>query len=174
MGPGVITSRTLAFMTYFLHPPRRGSVDPVPRRYQKDPALNEYPRVGSGPAEQAVERAADLIGQGRGVGTTGSPGGDQGDGLGLTYQAAVQALDLAQPPDQVSAAALGAALKLGGPVGRLLAGRADEHELVVHHPASPGTLPPLRVHLPHAAAVTRHCVSPGCPLPVPPAPAGIA
>jgi len=97
---------------------------------------------GSGPAEQAVERAADLVGQGRvggtgqaapggrpdrDVGAAGSTGRNQRDGLRLPHQPAVQALDLAQPPDQVSAAALGAALEFGGPVGRFLAGRADEH-----------------------------------------------
>src|ERR1700733_16086295 len=123
MGPGVITSRTLAFMTSF---PGRGSVIPSPSRYQPGSALNRNPRVEknsrvtsvtgrSGAAEEAGERAADLVGQGgvrraaAGIQLGIQPGNELGNEPGTKRrlrppdQAAVQALDLAQPPDQVGA-----------------------------------------------------------------------
>src|ERR1022692_4284445 len=147
-------------------------------RYQPGPVLN-----GSAAAEQTVEGAPDLFGQ-LGVacaapGATGSSGGppdtggprvgipvlragqrrDQDRG-GLADQAAVQALDLAQPTDQVHAAALGAGFKVSGPVARFLAGRADQHELVMPDTAPPRALTPLRIGLPHTASVTGHVSTP--------------
>src|SRR5579859_7825610 len=84
--------------------------------------------------EQAVKGPADLFGQ-RGVragrvrpgpvGTsliTAGTGADRNQrglclsGLGLPDQAAVEALDLAEPADQVHAGAPGAGLELCGPV----------------------------------------------------------
>jgi hypothetical protein len=116
----------------------------------------------SAPAEQAVERAPDLLGEGSvGPGDSGSsaalsitPAGWDEGGRGLTDQAAVQALDLAQPTDQVHAPAAGTGLKVGGPVTGFLTSRADKYQLVAQHPAAPGALAPLRVRLPHTATVT--------------------
>src|SRR5947209_16272430 len=106
---------------------------------------------GLAAAEEAVKSAADLLGQ-RGVGTVPEPGGsranrgssrDQGrvgqDGLGLADQAAVEALDLAEPADQVHAGTPGAGLELRGPVTRFLARRADQDKLVAPHATAPGT-----------------------------------
>src|SRR5438552_13983446 len=168
MGPGVITSRTLASMMSCL----LLVVDSVscPSRYLGQADLNS---VSLGPvlrgpatppdlrpAEQAVEGAADLLGQ-RGVGAPrrGASRRDQRH-LGLADQAAVQALDLAKSPDQVHAGTPGAGLELSGPLARLLARRADQDQLVAQHATAPGALPPLRVRLPHAAAVTRQSPRP--------------
>src|SRR3954451_7718440 len=111
--------------------------------------------------EQALERAADLLGQ-RGVGPVPGgryPGGDQG-GPGLADQAAVEALDLAEPADQVHAGAPGAGFEPGAPVTRFLSRRADQDQLVAQHTTAPGALAPLRVCLPHAAAITRQSPRP--------------
>src|SRR5579862_6622652 len=99
--------------------------------------------AGSAAAEQPIERAPDLVGQGR-IGPSrrarlGRADRDQG-GLRLPDQAAVEALDLAEPPDQVHAAAPAAAFQVGRPVRGFLAGRAYEHQLVTRHPTAPGTL----------------------------------
>src|SRR6476646_359494 len=157
MGPGVITSRTLASMMC-----RASSVS---RMHTSISALPEVAQLKLRPAEQAVEGAADFLGQ-PGVGV---PRGRAGRAvrrrrdqccLGLADQAAVQAFDLAEPPDQVHAGAPGAGLELGGPLARLLARRADQDKLVTQHAPAPGALPPLRVRLPHAAPVTRQSPRP--------------
>src|SRR5689334_30538 len=157
MGPGVITSRTLASMMC------RASL--VSRIVRLSSALPEVAELKLRPAEQAVEGAADFLGQ-PGVGV---PCGRAGRAVtrrrdqccpGLTDQAAVQAFDLAEPPDQVHAAAPGAGLELGGPLARLLARRVDQDKLVAQHAPAPGALPPLRVRLPHAAPVTRQSPRP--------------
>src|ERR1700683_4299863 len=162
MGPGVITSRTVALTTpssasrvQLLYCPRyrtARSLNPCDRREESDTA------------EKTVEGPAHLVGQGGvGAGRVAAPslraaGGDQAGiqyRLRLADQAAVEAFKLAQPPDQVRAAAPAAVLKLRGPVTGLLARGADEDQLVTDHPAAPGTLAPLRVALPDAAAITR-------------------
>src|SRR5262249_21897003 len=143
---------------WFVPPPSRGCV-------RLSSALPEVAELKLRPAEQAVEGAADFLGQ-RGVG--GSRGGAgpaltrrPGPGrLGLADQAAVQAFDLAEPPDQVRAGAPGAGLELSGPIARLLARRADQDKLIAQHAPAPGALPSLRVRLPHAAAVTRQSPRP--------------
>src|SRR5262245_17686206 len=137
-------------------PPSRGCV-------RLSSALPEAAELKLRPAEQAVEGAADFLGQ-RGVGVSRGAGRaltrrrDQCR-LGLADQAAVQAFDLAEPPDQVRAGAPGAGLELSGPLARLLARRADQDKLIAPHAPAPGALPPLRVRLPHAAAVTRQSPS---------------
>src|SRR5450755_1240634 len=158
--------------------------------YQPGPVLNGNEPTGAGPdgggpgrldpsaaAEQTVKGAPDLLGQ-RGVahGTPSAPPDPAGSGLlvrvlragerrdqdrgGLADQAAVQALDLAQPADQVHAAAPGAGFKVSGPAARFLAGRADQHELVMPDTAPPRALTPLRIGLPHTASVTGHVSTP--------------
>src|SRR5882672_5539599 len=157
MGPGVITSRTLASMMC-----RASSSRGCVRLSSGLPGAAE---VKLRTAEQAVQGAADLLGQ-RGVGTARGSAGRTGTRrrdqrhLGLADQAAVQAFDLAEPPDQVRAGAPGAGLELSGPLARLLARRADQDKLVAQHAPAPGALPPLRVRLPHAAAVTRQSPRP--------------
>jgi hypothetical protein len=107
-------------------------------------------------AEQAVKRPPDLLGQ-----RVVSPGRRRDeDRCGLPDQAAVEALDLAEPADQVDAAAPAAGLEVSGPVPRFLAARADQNELVTPHATPPRALTPLRVALPHAAAVTGHLGTP--------------
>src|SRR5690242_21315846 len=156
MGPGVITSRTLASMMC--------GASLVSRIVRLSSALPEVAELKLRPAEQAVEGAADFLGQ-PGVGL---PRGRAGRAvtrrrdqccLGLADQAAVQAFDLAEPPDQVHAGAPGTGLDLGGPLARLLARRADQDKLVTQHAPAPGALPSLRVRLPHAAPVTRQSPS---------------
>src|SRR5690348_7678503 len=135
------------------------------------PAAERATPLDLAPAEQAVQGAADLLGQ-RGVGMVPGSAGSRGPGRdqrgvgrdGLADQAAVEALDLAEPADQVHAGAPGAGLELSGPVPRFLAGRADQDKLVAQHAAAPGALPPLRVRLPHAAAVTRQSPRPPSPV----------
>src|SRR2546429_7362930 len=172
MGPGVITSRTLASMMSCLL--LVVDTSSYPSRYLGQADLNSISlgpalrRPGYSPdlraAEQAVESAADLLGE-RGVGAGGQAGRgaacrrDQRH-LGLADQAAVQALDLAESPDQVHAGTPGAGLELSGPLARLLARRADQDQLIAQHATAPGALPSLRVRLPHAAAVTRQSPRP--------------
>src|ERR1700751_5259027 len=134
MGPGVITSRTLASMMSCL-------------LLVVDTSFPSFALPGLGrlklhspdlrAAEQAVEGAADLLGE-RGVGADGragrgAPHRRKPRHLGLADQAAVQALDLAESPDQVPAGTSGARLELSGPLARLLARRADQDQLVAQH-----------------------------------------
>src|SRR5438034_3222669 len=110
MGPGVITSRTLASMMSCLLS-SRGCGCPA------SSALPAPAELKLRAAEQAVEGAADLLGQ-RGVGVARGSAGRTGTrrrdqpgsarSLRLADQAAVQAFDLAEPADQVRAGAPGA------------------------------------------------------------------
>src|SRR5437660_1618411 len=174
MGPGVITSRTLASMMSRLPVMPRLCLScclryrfwrvlnaaaflPVLRRVDAE-RHHHLVRAGEtlvraqpgNPADQegrrvfVLQAGHDLIAAGR----------DQG-GPGLADQAAVEALDLAEPADQVHAGAPGAGFEPGGPVTRFLARRADQDQLVAQHTTAPGALAPLRVCLPHAAAITR-------------------
>src|SRR5689334_8903173 len=162
MGSGVITSRTLAHMMRATSSASDVSIRSVTRV----PAGCPLKRLSA--SEEAVKRAAYFFSQ-RGVGVIPEPGrglgpGRDQNGLRLADQAAVEALDLAEPADQVHAGAPGAGLELRGPVPRFLAGRADQDELVAQHATAPGALPPLRVRLPHAAAVTRQSPRPPSPV----------
>jgi beta-glucosidase len=112
------------------------------------------PRSGteSAAAEDLVESARDLGGE---------VGGPRLRSRGIRLrsrvpdQAAVQAFDLVEPPDQVRASATGATRKVRerdrDTVG------ADEHLVLAYHaPAPRAAFPCLGVHLPRAAPVTRH------------------
>src|SRR5260370_41673466 len=82
-------------------------------RYRSTRAVLWRADGGSAPAEQAVQRAPDLLGQGS-VGPADSPGspdvrlvpaGRDEAGRGLTDHPPVEPLRLAQPTDQVHPAA---------------------------------------------------------------------
>jgi beta-glucosidase len=116
-----------------------------------------WPSLRLAAAENLVEGAGDLRGQVGGprfvMRLLRRPGPRLG--FGVPDQAAVQAFDLVQPPDQVRAPAPGAACQVRER-GRNTGG-ADEHLVLADHaPAPRAAFPRLGVHLPRAAPVTRH------------------
>ena len=122
----------------------------------------------SRPAEHPRQRPLDLLGQPRRLPairsgtmlcnarrqTSHLPGRRWSDRL--ADASAIPALHLAESPDQSDARADRAPVQVGHPVEGDLAVRADQHLAVATDSALPGTLPPVRVHLPGAAPIAGH------------------
>src|SRR5215469_11390863 len=78
----------------------------------------------------------------------------------LTDRAAVTALDLTEPTNQVHASAYVAPVKVVCPVHRRLAVRTDQNLPVFAHATAPRTLASVRVRLSGTAPITGHSACP--------------
>ena len=74
----------------------------------------------------------------------------------LADTAAVTALNLTEPPNQVDASAHRAVVQVSRPVEGCLAAGADEDLTVTANATAPGALAPVRVDLPYTAPIAGH------------------
>src|SRR5215472_3393644 len=110
-------------------------------------------RLGSGPAEQPLQRLRDLFGQPRRL----APGRGRVERLlRRHHEPALAALHLTEPADQAHAAAPAARVEFGGPVGAGLAVGTDQYLPVVADPPLPWAVPADGVHLPRTTAIAGH------------------
>jgi hypothetical protein len=104
--------------------------------------------------QHAIQCAADLVGEHR---VTAAGRRRARARAGFPHVPAVQALDPAEPPDQVRARAPRTVVEQSRPLtGQVLARRADQDLLLAEHAAPPRALPPRRVRLADPASITRH------------------